>query len=121
MSGQTSRSMVHKARPPSTSHSSFLRSGRKGTCRTVNVSGKRKENVLQASCGQRCSGAQISKRSGTAEFSVGKQQHAVGNAFGIRELVNSQNKGAAVRRDLTDQPHDVASLPQVEAVEWLVH
>src|SRR5256885_12886497 len=121
MSGQTSRSRVHKARPPSTSHSSFLRSGRKGTRRMVSVSGERKENVLQTSGGQRGSRAKLVERAGATEPAVGEQDETVGNPFRVRQLVNGQNEGAPVRGNLTDQSHDFPGLPQVEAIEWLIH
>src|SRR5262245_2711037 len=113
--------MVHRARPPSTSHSSFLRSGKRGTRRTVSVSGERKENVLQIARGQRGAGAEFGERSSATELSVSKEHNPIRYAFGIRKLVDGQHERAAVRGNLTDQPHDVVGLPQVKTVEWLVH
>src|SRR5215203_5748425 len=109
--------MVHNARPPTTSHSSFLRSGASGVRRRNDVSGERKKNVLESCRGLSRVGAKLSERADTAHPAVRQQHETVANALGVRELVNGQHQGAAVRRHSTQQPHYLSGLPDIEAVE----
>src|SRR5829696_6812317 len=113
--------MVHSARPPSTSHSSFLSSGASAAGNGIAVSGERKENVLKSGRRLGCLSSKLSERADTAHLAIGKQYDTVADALGVSELVNGQNEGAAVRDDSAQQPHNLSCLPDVEAVEGLVH
>ena len=50
-----------------------------------------------------------------------EQHEAIANTFGIDELMDRENKRAPIARDAAEQTHDLARLPEVEAVERLVH
>src|SRR5262249_41101988 len=110
-------SMVHSARPLATSHSSLPSNGRIGARSTRAVSGERKEDVLQIGCGFFCLRPELRERAHAADATFGEQHKAVANARGVAQLVNRENERSPGARDLAQHVHDVAGLPQVEAVE----
>src|SRR5215510_1752014 len=120
-------SMVQSARPLTMPHSSLTSSGRSGarrsamTPRDMMVSGERKENVLQSGRCQSCSGTQLVERADAAHCTVGQQHKAVADALGVSQLMDCQNERAATRRLAANERHHLARLPQIEAVEGLVH
>jgi hypothetical protein len=76
--------MVHNALPLRTSHSSFTSSGRRGACRTPDISGERKEDLLQAAGGELRPRAEIAERAGPTDSAVSEQDKAVAHPFGIQ-------------------------------------
>src|SRR5262245_42328162 len=114
-------SMVQSAHPLTMPRSSLTSSGGSGVRRTVMTSGERKEDILQAGRRQPCLGAQLVERSRAAHRAVRKQNETIADAFGITELMNREHERTAGCCNTTDEPHHVAGLPQIEAVEWLIH
>src|SRR5262249_33102046 len=113
--------MVQSARPLATSHSSLPSNGRIGTrCRRT-VSGERKEDILQVSCGFARLRPELRERAHAADAAVGEQHEAVTDARCVAQLVNSEYERSPGARELAQHVHDVARLPKVETVEWLVH
>src|SRR5262245_59916288 len=84
ISGHKSSSIVHKALPLRISHSSFTSSGRRGACRTTDISGKRKEDLLQTAGGEMRARAELAERADTADPAVREQDKAVAHPFGIQ-------------------------------------
>src|SRR5215470_13300081 len=119
--GHMISSMVQSARPLRMPRSSLASSGLSGVRRTAMTSGERKENVLQAGGQQLCLGAQLLERAGPAHGAVREQHEAVADALGVGELMDREHERAAGWSYATDQPHHVAGLSQVEAVERLIH
>src|SRR5262245_18432678 len=118
MSGQTSSSSSHSARPEKISQSSLASSGASGA---QIDSGERMESVLQAGVGQVDAHAQFRQRATTAHAAVGQQHEAIAHAFGIGQLMNGEDQRAPLAGYATEQLGDGARLPQVKAVERLVH
>src|SRR6266852_1988064 len=100
--------MVHSARPPSTSRSSFMSSGRKGARCTAAASGERKEHLLQRRPSARM--AQLVERAGAPQAAVGEQHEAVADPLGIGQLVDGENERAALPATSRRQPKIAAGL-----------
>src|SRR5262249_11020906 len=113
--------MVHSARLLTTALSSLASNGWNGARRTTAGSGERKEHLLQSGRGLSGLRAQLRERAGAADASFRQQHEAVADARGIAQLVNGENERAPIARDIAQHAHDLARLPQVEAVERLVH
>ena len=103
------------------SRSSLASNGRNGAQWTTSASGGRKEEVLQSARGHPGLRAQVRERPDATDPAVREQHEAVTDPLGVDQLMNGQNKGAPIARDLADHAHDLARLPEVEAVERLVH
>src|SRR5215510_12866424 len=114
-------SMVQSARPLRMPRSSLTSRGRSGVRRTAMTSGERKEDILQSGRHQLCLGAQLVECSHAAHRAARKQHETIADALGVAELMDCENERAAGCCNATDEPHHVACLPQVEAVERLVH
>src|SRR5215813_9147169 len=113
--------MIHSARTLATSRSSLASKEWNGARRTTAGSGERKEHLLQSGRGLAGLRAQLSERAGAADASFRQQHEAVADARGIAQLVDGENERAPIARDIAQYAHDLARLPQVEAVERLVH
>src|SRR5262245_27213807 len=113
--------MIQSARPLAISDSSLASSGWIGARRTTAFSGERKENVLQGGCGFPGLHSQLCEASDAADATVGEQNKSVADACGIAQLMNGEHERSPIARDIAQHVHDVACLPQVEAVEGLVH
>src|ERR1700730_7716554 len=68
-----------------------------------------------------CSPAQFVERADSPDPSVRKQCEPIAHLFGISELMDRKKERASARRDAPQHTHHVPGLPQIEAVEWLVH
>src|SRR3954451_20647250 len=113
--------MVQSARPLTMARSSLASNGRKGARWITTASGERKEDLLQSARGHPGLRAQVRERPCPSNPAVREQHEAVTDPLGVDQLMNGQNKGAPAARDLADHAHDLARLPEVEAVERLVH
>src|SRR3954464_3378819 len=98
MSGQTSRSSVHNARPFTISRISFPSRGRRGARRMTTASGERKEHRLQVAAGKAGLHAQRVERAAAAHGAVGEQDETIADAFGIDQLMDGENERPAVCR-----------------------
>src|SRR5215831_4124604 len=67
------------------------------------------------------SATQLFEGTDTTNSTVRQQGETITDLFGIAELMNRQEQRAAVRRHTTQNAYHVASLPEIEAVERLVH
>src|SRR5215475_5503732 len=99
--------MIHSARPPATSRSSFISSGRNGEVRPY-FSRERKENVLQAGIGETGARPQLLVRSAAAHAPLRQEKKAVADAFGIRQLMDREHERAALPGLGAQDAHDVA-------------
>src|SRR5713226_6461470 len=108
MIAQSSSSIVHNARPPRISRSSFASSGRSGARTSTDVSGERKEHILKTATGKTGFRTKIVERADAANVAIDKQHDAIADSLGVDQLVNGENKRAPVRRNLTEQSHDLA-------------
>src|SRR2546429_3476758 len=113
--------IVHSARPLTTSHSSFVSSGRAGARSATEESSERKENILEPSRSQSASRSQLLDRAATADTAVRKEDEAVAHAFCIRELMNRHNERTPLGDDLAQHRCHFAGLLEIEAVERLIH
>src|SRR4051812_2247497 len=114
-------SMVQSARPLMLPRSSLTSRGRSGVRRTAMTSGERKEDILQAGRHQLGLGAQLVERSGATHRAVREQHKTVADTLGVGELMDREHERAAGCCNTTDEPHHVTCLPQIEAIERLVH
>src|SRR5258705_13890239 len=114
-------SMVQSARPLAMPHSSLASRGRSGAARSITASGERKEHVLQTTRSQSSLCTKLLKRTHTTHRTVSQQHKAVADALGIGQLMDCQYERAAACRHAANESHDLARLPEIEAVEWLVH
>src|SRR5215470_13822961 len=112
--------MVQSARPVTTPQSSLTSKGASGARRTPMASGERKEHLLEPGGAELRRGAQLGKRTDAPHRAAGEQDEAVADTLGIGELMDGEHERAAVRRHLAQERHDLAGLPEVEAVERLV-
>jgi hypothetical protein len=70
---------------------------------------------------QPCRGCQL-RRSAGSDHAAGTEEHEpIADALGIAELVDGEQQGAATQRLVSQQAHDLACLPQIEAVKRLIH
>ena len=65
--------------------------------------------------------AQFVERADPANPPVREQGEPVAHRFGVPQLMDGKEKGAAARRHAPQHRHHVAGLPEIEAVEGLVH
>src|ERR1700688_4542475 len=86
-----------------------------------NVSGKRKKDILQASMGDPGSSSEIVQHPHTANAAIGKENKAIADALGICQLMDCKDECASPDCLMTQQVHDFAGLPEIEAVEGFVH
>src|SRR6516165_10494623 len=121
MNGQRIRSIVHNARPAITPRSSFTSSGRMEAAGTVASSGERKEDILQSSRSKSGARAQLFERTRTANSAAGEQYETIAYPLGIHQLMNGDKQRAPARRRFANELHHVPRLPEIEAVERLVH
>src|SRR6266404_2580537 len=117
-SGQTSSNMVHSARLLTISASSFASNGYSGA---ANDLGERKKNLLQRSSRDPGLPAQLIEGSNPPHLPSGEKDKTVTNPLGIGQLMNGENERAPLGGFAADHFNDVAGLPKVEAIEWLVH
>src|ERR1700745_2597533 len=108
--------MVQSARPLATSHSSLASNGWNGARGTTAGSGERKEHLLQPGGGLAGLRAQLRQRPDAKDASFRQQHEAVADARGIVQLVNGENERAPIARNVAEHVHDLARLPQVEAI-----
>src|SRR2546428_8596005 len=113
--------MVHSARPLATSHSSLASNGWNGARGTTAGSGERKEHLLQPGGGLAGLRAQLRQRADATDAPFRQQHEAVADARGVAQLMNGENERAPIARNVAQYVYDLARLPQVEAVERLVH
>src|SRR5215472_11300441 len=85
------------------------------------ASGERKENILQSSRTESGAPAQLVERARSANVASGEQHEAIAHAFGVHQLMNSNNERAPACRRLANELRHVARLSQIEAVERLIH
>src|SRR5215475_1247893 len=121
MNGQSISSIVHSARPVITPHSSLASRGRNGAWATVAASGERKEHILELGRREGGARAKLVERARTANSPVGEQHETVAHALGISQLMNGEHEPPSTRCRLANKAHDLAGLPEIEAVERLVH
>lgn len=57
----------------------------------------------------------------SAEVPVATTRPAIAYALGVAELVDGDQQRAAIFRLVSQRAHDLACLPQIEAVKRLVH
>ena len=65
--------------------------------------------------------AEVPKRAGPADTAVSEQDKAVANPFGIEQLMDREDQGAALGRQPPEHAHDVARLLEIKTVKGLVH
>src|SRR6185503_8230520 len=122
MIGHRMSSMVQSARPLTMPHSSFTSRGCSDAGRLwAMTSGECKEQLLQSGRRELRLATQLIERAGASDSSRSEQHEAVAHAFGVGELMNRQHEGAALSCHAAKQRHHFAGLPQIEAVERLVH
>src|SRR5262245_55561136 len=112
MSGQSTSSSVHSARPASTSRSSLASKGVSAGRAIEAASGERTEYFLQPCRGFARLRAQLRQRPDPAQAAVRNQQEAVADALGIDQLVDGEHEGATAGRDLANDLHDLTRLAQ---------
>src|SRR5215471_13470201 len=120
-SGQTSRSMVHSARPLMISASSFASSGCSGGAKWPYALGERKKELLQRSAGNVGLCAQFVERANPSHLSSGEKNEAIASPSGVGQLMNGEHERAPFGGFAADHFNDVADLAKIEAIEWLVH
>src|ERR1051326_184661 len=112
--------MIHSARPPAISRSSFASRGRSGAVRRSS-SRERKEYFLQACVAAAGSCSELIERPAAAHAPVREQNKTAADPFGIGQLMDREHERAALVGLGAEQAHDVAGLAQIEAVERLAH
>ena len=65
--------------------------------------------------------AQFVERANPPHLPSCEKNELVANPLGVGQLVNGENEGAAFRGLAADHLNDATGLPEIEAVEWLVH
>jgi len=103
------------------SRSSFASSGHNGAARQPYVLGECKKNVLQRAGRQRGLSAQFVQCAGSANPAAGEQNQPVTDPLYIDQLMNGENERSAASGMVAEHVDDLARLPQIEAVEWLIH
>jgi hypothetical protein len=78
-------------------------------------------SILQTGRRQSCLGAQLFERAHAADRAAREQHEAVADALGVVELMDCQHERAAGGCHAPNERHDSARLPQIEAVERLIH
>src|SRR5438876_821244 len=106
-------SIVHRARPPATSHSSFTSSGRRCARLRAGGSGERKKDILQTARRLRRRRAQLLARPGAADTTLTEQNEPVAHSFRIVQLVNGKEQRTAGGGDAAQDLHHLARLPEV--------
>src|SRR4029077_7158539 len=114
-------SSVHSARPLSISHSSLTSRGRREARWNAATSGERKEHVLQSPRALVGLCAKLIERPDAADPTLGEEHKPVADTLGITQLVDRKHEGAPPAGNLAQESHHLASLPQVKAIERLVH
>src|SRR5437667_1349591 len=109
--------MVQSARPLRTSRSSLPSNGWIGARRIVTASGERKEHLLQSCRALAAAHAKLVERADPAHPAVREQHEAVADALGVAQLMHRENEGAPAAGHVAQHGHDLARLPQIEAVE----
>src|SRR5216683_4995355 len=120
-SGQTSSNMVHSARPLTISASSFASNGYNGASENADALGERKKDLLQRPGRESGLRAQLVEGTNAPHLPSCEKDETVANPLGVDQLVNGENERAALRGLIADHFNDVAGLPEIEAIEWLVH
>src|SRR5258705_13769105 len=100
--------MVHSARPARTSRISFASSGRSGACDLPGISSECKEDLLQIGSREAGARAQVGERADAAGAAVGPEDEAVADALRIRQLMDGQDQGPALRGCLAEHAADRA-------------
>src|SRR5262244_1384333 len=106
--------MIHRARPLTISHSSLPSSGRSGARGCVDVSGERKEDLLEARVGKAGMGPQLAERPDAAHAAVGQKDETIADALGVGQLMNREDERAAVRGLAAQHAGDRARLAEIE-------
>src|SRR5215813_2865364 len=120
-SGQTSSNMVHSARPPQISASSFASNGCSGAAFASDGLSKRKKDLLQRSTAVTGLRTQFIKCADPTHLPPSQEEEAVANALRVSQLVNGENNSAPRGGLRLDDFDHAASLAKIEAVEWFIH
>src|SRR5207244_1974767 len=120
-SGHSRSNIVHSARPLVMSRSSFVSNGQSGPDCRLYVLGKRKKNVLQRAGRQLGLRAQFVQGAGAADPTSGEQNEAVTDPLRIGQLMNGKNERPAASGSVPKHLDDLARLPEIKAVERLIH
>ena len=65
--------------------------------------------------------AQLVQCAGSANPAAGEQNQPITNPLCIDQLMNGENECSAASSMVAEHADDLARLPQIEAVEWLIH
>ena len=65
--------------------------------------------------------AKLVQRANAANLPIREQHEPIADAFGVAQLMDGENEAAPPAGHVTEHAHDLARLPQIEAIERLVH